>query len=268
MFTNPTPQNVSCLKNLALNILKNGSRNIIAKGVEVPELDPCSSCLEDYVKDLLQCPKCAMEIEFSLVNTAILMETSPLVSSQSQNTISSEAHHVSNSSFSDLPLFATHKEQIQKRPSEDTTKNKSFSKKPKQNKEKGDKKDSNTVRKLIVELSYNNTEQTTSDTNNSYPITATETDPQSIDFLNLYTKITSAESEIQKPNQNIIIQYYNFGLGIAKRFKFYYEKSYNINDANSEVKKEIEKQLSDSTSETTIRKRKERAQKIFIYLVR
>ncbi|CAG8853930.1 826_t:CDS:1, partial [Gigaspora margarita] len=62
---------------------------IIAKGVEVPELDPCSrykeelflyelkkpftalicghiyhhSCLEDYVKDLLQCPKCAIEIE-------------------------------------------------------------------------------------------------------------------------------------------------------------------------------------------------------------
>ncbi|CAG8681904.1 7736_t:CDS:1, partial [Dentiscutata erythropus] len=57
--------------------------------------------------------------------------------------------------------------------------------------------------------------------------------------------------------------YYNFGLGIAKRFKFYYEKSYNINNANSEVKKEIEKQLPDGTSETTIRKRKERAQKIF-----
>ncbi|CAG8820943.1 41771_t:CDS:10, partial [Gigaspora margarita] len=44
---------------------------------------------------------------------------------------------------------------------------------------------------------------------------------------------------------------------------FYYEKSYNVNDANSEVKKEIEKQLPDGTSETTIRKRKERAQKIF-----
>ncbi|CAG8803728.1 30320_t:CDS:1, partial [Racocetra persica] len=148
-------------------------------------------------------------------------------------------------------------------PSEDTTKNKSFSKKPKQNKEKGDKKNSNTVRKLIVELLYNDTEQTTSDTNNSYPLTATETDPQPIDFLNLYTKITSAESKIQKPNQNIIIQYYNFGLDIAKRFKFYYEKSYNVNDANSKVKKEIEKQLPDGTSETTIRKRNERAQKIF-----
>ncbi|CAG8854814.1 9314_t:CDS:1, partial [Gigaspora margarita] len=83
------PQNISCFKNLALNILKNGTPEVIAKGVEVPELDPCSkcnkelflyeikkpftiltcahmfhcSCLEDYVKDLPQCPKCAIEIE-------------------------------------------------------------------------------------------------------------------------------------------------------------------------------------------------------------
>ncbi|CAG8742028.1 7969_t:CDS:1, partial [Racocetra persica] len=112
--------------------------------------------------------------------------------------------------------------------------------------------------KLISELTSNTSEQNT-DTITSYPVTATETNPQPIDFLNLYTKITSAECDIQKPNQNVIIQYYNFGIGIAKRFKFYYEKTYNINDANSEVKKEIEKQLPDGTPETTIRKRKERA---------
>ncbi|CAG8671911.1 11072_t:CDS:1, partial [Dentiscutata erythropus] len=91
----------------------------------------------------------------------------------------------------------------------------------------------------------------------------TEDDPQPIDFLNLYTKITSAENENQKQSQKVIFQYYNFGIAIAKRFKFHYEKSYNVNDANSEVNKEIEKQLPDGTPETTIRKRKERAQKIF-----
>ncbi|CAG8489884.1 22583_t:CDS:1 [Racocetra persica] len=192
------------------------------------------------------------------------METSPLMSSQNRETISSEsmALRASNPTVSKFSIYPEYMKQAQKRPSEDTTKNKSFSKKPKQNKEKGDKKDSNTVKKLITELTSNTSEQNT-DTITSYPVTATETDPLPIDFLNLYTKITSAESEIQKPNQNIIIQYYNFGLGIAKRFKFYYEKSYNVNDANSEVKKEIEKQLPDGTSETTIRKRKERAQKIF-----
>ncbi|CAG8674731.1 14574_t:CDS:2, partial [Racocetra fulgida] len=89
MSTDPTPQNISCLKTLALNILKNSSPDVIAKDVEIPELDPCSRCkeelflyefkkpfttlicghifhrrcLEDYVKDLPQCPKCAIEIE-------------------------------------------------------------------------------------------------------------------------------------------------------------------------------------------------------------
>ncbi|CAG8840408.1 44967_t:CDS:2, partial [Gigaspora margarita] len=287
MSTDPTPQNISCLKTLTLNILKNGSLDVIAKDVEIPELDPCSkcnqelflyelkkpftilicgyiyyrSCLEDYVKDLLQCPECAIEIESidytrysgtsepssqdQVQSTSDPMQILPqLVSGQSQDTIISEAitFRVSNSDLSNLSLYPNYIKQAQKRPSEDTTKNKSFSKKPKQNKEKGDKKNSNTVRKLIVELSYNNVEQTTSDTNNFYPLAATKTDPQPIDFLNLYTKVTSVET---------------------KRFKFYYEKSYNVNDANSEVKKEIEKQLSDGTSETTIRKRKERAQKIF-----
>ncbi|CAG8474970.1 11715_t:CDS:2 [Cetraspora pellucida] len=229
MSTDPTPQNISCLKTLTLNILKNNFPNVIAKDIEISELDSCSRCkeelflyefkkpfmtlicdhifhhccLEDYIKDLLQCPKYAIEIEFLLVNTAVPMETFSLISSQNQDTISSEAHHISNSSFLNFPLFATYKKQTQKRPSKNITKNKSFSKKPKQNKEKGDKKDSNTIRKLIVELSSNNTEQTISNTNNSYPVTITETDPQPIDFLNLYTKITSVESE------DVIATYYS-----------------------------------------------------------
>ncbi|CAG8838103.1 16580_t:CDS:1, partial [Gigaspora margarita] len=42
MSTDPTFQNISCLKTLALNILKNGSQEFIAKNVNIPELDPCS----------------------------------------------------------------------------------------------------------------------------------------------------------------------------------------------------------------------------------
>ncbi|CAG8511998.1 15315_t:CDS:10, partial [Racocetra persica] len=148
----------------------------------------------------------------------------------------------------------------QKRPSKDTTKHKSSSKKSKQNKEKGDKKNSNTIKKLITELKSNTSEQNKI---TSYQVIVTEDDPQPIDFLNLYTKITSAKSENQKQSQKVIFQYYNFRMAIAKCFKFYYEKSYNINDANSDINKEIKKQLPDGTPETTIRKRKERAQKIF-----
>ncbi|CAG8482247.1 9276_t:CDS:1, partial [Cetraspora pellucida] len=47
MSTNPTSQNILCLKNLALNILKNDIPEIIAKSVEVSELDPCSKCKEE-----------------------------------------------------------------------------------------------------------------------------------------------------------------------------------------------------------------------------
>ncbi|CAG8666445.1 17572_t:CDS:1, partial [Cetraspora pellucida] len=47
MFTDPTPKNISCLKTLALNILKNNSPDAIAKDIGVPELDPCSRCKEE-----------------------------------------------------------------------------------------------------------------------------------------------------------------------------------------------------------------------------
>ncbi|RIB18689.1 hypothetical protein C2G38_2183903 [Gigaspora rosea] len=283
MSTNPTSQNVSCLKNLALNILKNGTPEVIAKGVEVPELDPCSkckeelflyelkkpftilicghiyhrSCLEDYVKDLPQCPECAIEIESidytrysgtsepssqdRAQNTSDPMQISPqmaqMTSSQSGDTVTSDTTHSLNLPLSDF-FISDYIKQSQKRLNEDTTKNKSSNKKSKRNKEKGDKKDSNTIKKLITELKSNTAEQST-DKITSYQVIATEADPQPIDFLNLYTVLK------------------------LPLLKFHYEKSYNVNDANSEVNKEIEKQLPDGTPETTIRKRKERAQKIF-----
>ncbi|CAG8840676.1 13626_t:CDS:2, partial [Gigaspora margarita] len=37
MSTDPTPQNISCLKTLTLNILKNSSPDTIAKDIGVPE---------------------------------------------------------------------------------------------------------------------------------------------------------------------------------------------------------------------------------------
>ncbi|RIB00531.1 hypothetical protein C2G38_2256643 [Gigaspora rosea] len=132
MSTDPTPQNISCLKTLALNILKNSSPDVIAKDVEIPELDPCSRCkeelflyefkkpfttlicghifhrrcLEDYVKDLPQCPKCAIEIEsidythYSGTfeqSTSDPMQISPqMTSSQSQNTITPDTTLIFN----------------------------------------------------------------------------------------------------------------------------------------------------------------------------
>ena len=39
--------NISSLETLALNILKNSYSKKIAEGVDVPELDPCSSCNQE-----------------------------------------------------------------------------------------------------------------------------------------------------------------------------------------------------------------------------
>ncbi|CAG8707039.1 14991_t:CDS:1, partial [Racocetra fulgida] len=46
--------NITCLKTLALNILKNGSPETIASGVEVPELDSCSICNEEIFLHILK----------------------------------------------------------------------------------------------------------------------------------------------------------------------------------------------------------------------
>ncbi|KAF0443231.1 hypothetical protein F8M41_003585 [Gigaspora margarita] len=104
-------KNVSYLKNLALNILKNSFPKVIAESVEVLELDPCSkykeelflyelkkpftilicehiyhySCLEDYIKDLSQCLEYAIENEF--IDYAHYSSTSkPSSQDQAQNT--------------------------------------------------------------------------------------------------------------------------------------------------------------------------------------
>ncbi|CAG8778119.1 9469_t:CDS:1, partial [Gigaspora rosea] len=45
--------NITCLKTLALNILKNGSPETIASGIEVPELDSCSICNEKIFLHIL-----------------------------------------------------------------------------------------------------------------------------------------------------------------------------------------------------------------------
>ncbi|CAG8821597.1 16137_t:CDS:1, partial [Gigaspora rosea] len=151
MSTDPTLKNISCLKTLALNILKNSSPDAIAKDIGVPELDPCSrckeelflyelkkpftilvcghiyhrSCLEDYVKDLPQCPKCAMEIESidyvhsgtSEQSTLDLMQISPqmaqIASDQSQNIVTSDTTHISNPTVLDPLLFPDYTKRTQ-----------------------------------------------------------------------------------------------------------------------------------------------------------
>ncbi|CAG8845618.1 502_t:CDS:1 [Gigaspora margarita] len=266
MSTNPTPQNILCLKNLALNILKNGSPEVIAEDVEVPELDPCSkcnkelflykikkpftiltcahmfhrSCLEDYVKNLPQCPKCAIEVEpidysksssqenqtLSIPNP---MQISPqMTSTQSRNTITPNTTLIFNPT-----LFPDNTKQVQKRPSKDTTKDKSSNKKPKQT-----KKESHVLNELIKELS---TEPETPQT----PVTRKE---NANNFLDLYNNITYAENQNEIMNQEVITCYYHFGKALDNRYD-HYKKSNPKRTAQALVNKEVRSQLPNSVSD-------------------
>ncbi|CAG8628752.1 23403_t:CDS:1 [Gigaspora margarita] len=283
MSTNLTPQNISYLKTLALNILKNGSPDIIAKGVEVPELDPCSrykeelflyklkkpfialicghiyhrSCLEDYIKDLLQCPKCAIEIEpidysgtykpssqeNQVQSTAVPMQISlQMVSNQSQNTVTPVAIHIFDST-----LFPDNTKQVQKRSSKDTTKDKSSNKKPKQT-----KKESHVLNELIKELS----------TKPEIPQTPVTRKENANNFLDLYNNITYAENQNEITNQEVITCYYHFGKALDNRYD-HYKKSNPKRTAQALVNKEVRSQLPNSVSDDLLRKKKEWALKVY-----
>ncbi|CAG8628786.1 15397_t:CDS:2, partial [Gigaspora margarita] len=223
MSTDQIPQNILCLKTLALNILKNGFPDIIAKGIEVPELGPCSRCkeelflyelkkpfmalicghifhcrcLEDYVKNLSQCPIYEIEIEPLLINTA------------------------------------------EPRPK----------KKPRK---EGEKKESSIIKKIIKELSTN-----------TFGISkvSEEVNVSSSDFLQLSNKIDHAESKNEDTTRELIESYFNFGKAIYKRYKelkAIHDKVGATVIVRNEVRKEI---LKIKFTDDALRKRKDRAEK-------
>ncbi|CAG8809381.1 4926_t:CDS:2 [Gigaspora margarita] len=130
MSTNPMSKDVSYLKNLALISLKTASQ----------------SCL-DYIKDLSQCPECAMEIE-SIDYTCYFSTSESSSQDQAQNT--SDPMQI-------LPQMA----------------------------------------------------QITSD--QSYSVSASESNPESVDFFSSYYQIVKAKDDSKKTIQDVIRAYYNFG---------------------------------------------------------
>ncbi|CAG8844333.1 17079_t:CDS:1, partial [Gigaspora margarita] len=218
------------------------------------------SCLEDYVKDLPQCPKCAIEIE-PIVNTPSttdLMQISPQIASgQSQDTIISEAMalRVSNPDLLHLPLYPDYMKPAQKRPSGDTSKVKLSSKKVKK---QVNKEDSPTLKKLIQELSTNDSGNTTISRSES----TSGPNTNSINFLNLYQKIVDSEDINKKTSQDVILSYFHFGKALEDRFN-HYRKTNPKRTAQGLVNNEVRTQLPEIVSESLLRKTKERAQKIY-----
>ncbi|RIB13496.1 hypothetical protein C2G38_2040935 [Gigaspora rosea] len=150
-------------------------------------------------------------------------------------------------------------EEFRKRPSKDTPENKTPSKKAKKEVKR---EDSPLLKKLIQELTSPTHQQVEG------PITLqssiSEMDVASLDFLDLYNKIDTAEDNLQRTIHDLIRCYYNFGQAIKQLFD-YFKKTCNEDVSNARVNDRIRNQISvqDKLTETNLRKRKERSKKVF-----
>ncbi|CAG8756675.1 7978_t:CDS:1, partial [Cetraspora pellucida] len=119
------------------------------------------------------------------------------------------------------------------------------------------------LKKLIDELS---TEDLNSAKNNistqSVTIPITEKDSDPVNFLNLYKELISVEDDNKKSNQEVIKKYYNFGLNLTKRLE-YHKKFHKKQVAKILVNDEVRNQISKEVSDDALRKKTERARKIY-----
>ena len=86
------------------------------------------------------------------------------------------------------------------------------------------------------------------------------------DFLQLNNNITHAETRNESTNQEVIRCYYCFGYILSQCLNYY--KSLDHSDLTSKtlVNEEVRKQIGDKISNDTLRKRTEKARKIFALL--
>ena len=91
-----------------------------------------------------------------------------------------------------------------------------------------------------------------------------EMDVNSLDFLDLYNKIGTAEDNLRRTTHDLIRCYYNFGQATKQLFD-HFRKTCNEDVSNAKVNDRIMSQIpvQDKLTETNLRKRKERGKKIF-----
>ncbi|KAF0403875.1 hypothetical protein F8M41_009162 [Gigaspora margarita] len=81
-------------------------------------------------------------------------------------------------------------------------------------------------------------------------------------FVDLYNNITYAEAQNEITNQEVITCYDLFGKTLVDRYE-YYKTNNPKRTTQALVNKEVSKQLPSTVSDTLLRKRKERTQKIY-----
>jgi hypothetical protein len=130
-------------------------------------------------------------------------------------------------------------------------------KKAKKTKKPVDRDQSPTLQRLIKEL-------TTTDPGDEEILQtepASESNNDSNNFLNLYNKIVAGEDQLKKTTQDVLRHYFDFGEAMKKRYDRY---RLNLEDLASQslVEDDVQKQLP-NVSEEALRKRIERAQKVY-----
>ncbi|KAF0552455.1 hypothetical protein F8M41_021773 [Gigaspora margarita] len=220
--------NISCLETFALNILKNLSPNKIASNVNVTELDPCTLCNQELF--LI----CGHIFHRNCIESSIKI-SSKCPKQNCKKEIESVVDIMPGSQDLDLMIMSpttfkspiiTQKSDISKKCTGDYL---LFPNKLSNKKTKHVKKELLTLKKLLKELS---------------------------------TEPTHAETQNEIINQEVITTYYLFGKALIDRYE-YYKTNNPKHTAQALVNKEISEQLPTTISNTLLRKRKERAQKIY-----
>ncbi|CAJ0826455.1 12240_t:CDS:2 [Entrophospora sp. SA101] len=266
-----------------IEILSEHNINNIASSIEIPELEPCAICneeiflhllkksftiltcghvfhclcLENIRENLLICPgkNCVAEIE--------IVEKSPLIQKLSHRSMSIDEpqeklfaeedsnNNQSQNMESDIPGTSTTSTLPSKRISHPTSADKHSSKKAKK---QSKKEESPILKKLIEELLTTAPE---------IPEEVIEVDENTNNFLYHYSKISHAESKHEIANKEVIECYYDLGVAIKKRFDHYRNLNHGERVCLALVNDEIRKQIPDDITNDALKKRKERARKIY-----
>ncbi|CAJ0833383.1 14293_t:CDS:1 [Entrophospora sp. SA101] len=294
---------VTCLRSLALNILKNSYPESIASSIEIPELEPCSICNEELFLHQLKksftvltcghifhrlclennrenttiCPNknCVAEIE--------IIERSPLARMSSQRSMSIDGSQdksfdptIFNNAFLDndptcldtiTEEISNHVRNIESDIPETSTASTLPSKRvgdPTSVDKPSNKKPKAVNREDSLKLKKL-IEELANSPSQELSISASDSVStiDTLNFLHLYREITKAETRNEKTKQEVIQCYYNFGELLSQRFYFHYSQVKNDQMAQVEVNKEAREQLPSNISGDAFKKRTERARKVY-----
>nr|CAG8592353.1 14327_t:CDS:1 [Entrophospora candida] len=290
---------ITCLRTLALNILKNGYPESIASNIDIPELEPCSICneeiflhifkksftvltcghifhrlcLENIRETITKCPvkNCGADIES--------IEKSPQMREPSRRSMSiyKSGDSAFITAFRNDPLLSDtiaedspDDNQLQNMETDiPRTSTASILPSKRVGEPTSADKPSNKKPKVVNRDESSKLKKLIEELANtpsqvsSIPASDPASTINTLNFLHLYHEITKAESRNEKTKQEVIQCYYNFGELLSQRFYFHYSQVKNDQMAQVEVNKEAREQLPTNISEDAFKKRTERARKVY-----